>query len=225
VGIRENLACIIKNIEYAAARSGRSARDIKLIAVTKGVSADKMKQALAAGISAFGENRVQEMMAKQPYLPTGIEWHFLGHLQTNKVKYIINRVNLIHSLDSIGLARTISRLAVKDNKIAEVLAQVNIAGEKTKFGLAPGEVIDFIRVVSDMPGLKVRGLMAIAPLAHDTRMIRPFFREMRRLFEQVPKFVPLEGFDLLSMGMSNDYIVAVEEGANILRVGTAIFEE
>lgn len=225
MGIRENLAYIAKNIELAAARSGRSARDIKLIAVTKGVPADKIKQALAAGITAFGENRVQEMIAKQPYLPAGTEWHFLGHLQTNKVKYIIDRVNLIHSLDSLSLARTISRLAVKENKIAGVLAQVNIGGEKTKFGLAPSEVIDFIRVVSDMPGLKVRGLMAIAPLTYDTRMARPFFREMRHIFTQVPRFVPLEGFDFLSMGMSNDYAVAVEEGANILRVGTAIFKE
>jgi len=223
MGIPENLTSIKKNIELAAARAGRPDRDIKIIAVTKGAPVEKIEQVLAAGVMSLGENRVQEIMAKQPFLPAGIEWHFLGHLQTNKVKYIIDRVNLIHSLDSLGLARTISRLAVKENKIAGVLVQVNIAGEKTKFGLAPGEVIDFIRVVSDMPGLKIRGLMAIAPMAHDARTVRPFFREMRRLFDQVPEFVPLDGFDFLSMGMSNDYIIAVEEGANILRIGTAIF--
>ncbi len=223
MSIRENLQQVKEKIALAAARAGRSAREIKLVAVTKTVPAERIKEAFAAGVRAFGENRVQEMLAKQPLLPAEIEWHFIGHLQTNKVKYMINRVSLIHSLDSWRLAQTIDRLAGKEGAKVEVLVQVNVSGEKTKHGLHPSEVIDFLQAVSALPGLRVRGLMTIAPEVDDPEEVRPVFRKLRFLFERARDLLPGAGIDYLSMGMTGDYLVAVEEGANIVRLGTAIF--
>ena len=221
--VRENLLAIRKKISLAAGRTGRSGREVQLVAVTKGVSVARIETALAAGVKILGENRVQELLAKQPLLPAGSEWHFVGHLQTNKVKYVLERVSLIHSLDSWRLAQAISRQAAKAGKEVNVLAQVNVAGEKTKYGLAPGEVIDFLGAAGALPGLKVRGLMTIAPAADNPEAARPVFRALRLLFERARALFPAAGIDYLSMGMSNDYLVAVEEGANLIRLGTAIF--
>lgn len=223
MNVQENLQQVKAKIALAAGRAGRSAREVKLVAVTKGVSIEKMEAALAAGVRIFGENRVQEMLAKQPLLPAGIEWHFIGHLQTNKVKYVLNRVSLIHSLDSWRLAQAISRLAGKEGREVPVLVQVNVAGEKTKYGLPPGEVMEFLGAVSTLPGLKIRGLMTVAPAVDDPEEVRPVFRELRLLHERARALFPAAGIDYLSMGMSNDYLVAIEEGANLVRLGTAIF--
>ncbi|MEW6274667.1 MAG: YggS family pyridoxal phosphate-dependent enzyme [Bacillota bacterium] len=223
MGVQENIREVKEKIALAAGRAGRSPRDIKLVAVTKGVCGERILEALAAGINAFGENRVQEMLAKQALLPAGTEWHFIGHLQTNKVKYIINTTSLIHSLDSWRLAQTINRLAEKAQKKVAVLVQVNVAGEKTKYGLPPAEVMEFLREASALPWLKIRGLMTIAPAVANPEEARPVFRELRFLYERARALLPRAEIDYLSMGMTNDYLVAVEEGANILRLGTAIF--
>lgn len=223
MGVQENIKQVRERIALACARSGRPPDEVGLVAVTKGVSPERIKEALAAGVGICGENRVQEMLAKQPHLPAGIKWHFIGHLQTNKVKYVIDRVHLIHSLDSWRLAREINRLAVREAKKVEVLVQVNVSGEKTKYGLAPGELNGFLRALEELPGLAVRGLMTIAPAVADPEEARPFFRRLRLLFEEVRALFPGRGIDYLSMGMTNDYVVAVEEGANLVRIGTAIF--
>jgi len=157
VNIKQNLRRIKEQVALAARRVGRNPEAIKLIAVTKTVSEEQIRQAVAAGITAVGENRVQEMLTKQPLLPPGLEWHLIGHLQTNKIRYIIGKVYLIHSLDSWRLALAINQWAVKKNVKVEVLVQVNVAGETTKQGLVPNEVVNFIQELATLPGLRVRG--------------------------------------------------------------------
>ncbi|NHM25797.1 YggS family pyridoxal phosphate-dependent enzyme [Desulfofundulus sp. TPOSR] len=223
MGVRENLSHVIEQMTKAAKKAGRDPGSVKLVAVTKNVSVDIMREALAAGINAFGENRVQELVAKHPQLPVDVEWHLIGHLQTNKVKYIIGKVHLIHSLDSWRLAREISRRAQERGLTVEVLVQVNISGEETKYGLPPGEVRSFVAGVAELPGIRVRGLMTIAPLVSDPEQARPIFRELYQMASWLKQELPELPLDFLSMGMSNDFTVAVEEGANIIRVGSAIF--
>ncbi|HAP94018.1 MAG TPA: YggS family pyridoxal phosphate-dependent enzyme, partial [Desulfotomaculum sp.] len=214
VNIKQNLRRIKEQVALAARRVGRNPEAIKLIAVTKTVSEEQIRQAVAAGITAVGENRVQEMLTKQPLLPPGLEWHLIGHLQTNKIRYIIGKVYLIHSLDSWRLALAINQWAVKKNVKVEVLVQVNVAGETTKQGLVPNEVVNFIQELATLPGLRVRGLMTIAPEVNDPEEARPVFRELRFLAGRLQQVAPAVAMDYLSMGMSNDYVVAVEEGAN-----------
>jgi pyridoxal phosphate enzyme (YggS family) len=223
VGVQENIRRLREKIAQAAVRAGRNPDEVRLVVVTKGVPPERVKEALAAGVRACGENRVQELLAKQPLLPAGTEWHFIGHLQTNKVKYIIDRINLLHSLDSWRLAREIDRLAGRRGKEMEVLVQVNVSGEKTKSGLAPEEVLDFLEALGELPALRARGLMTIAPAVRDPEEARPVFRHLRLLLERARARLPGARLDCLSMGMSGDYPVAVEEGASILRIGTAIF--
>jgi hypothetical protein len=223
LGVRENLARVWEQVARAALKTGRDPGSVKLVAVTKNVSLEVMQEALAAGIKVFGENRVQELVAKQPRLPGDIEWHMIGHLQTNKVKYIIGKVSLIHSLDSLRLAREICRRARERGLVAEVLVQVNISGEETKYGVPPGEVKSFIEEVAGLEGVRVRGLMTIAPFVSDPEQVRPVFRELNRMAGWLKRELPGLPLDYLSMGMSNDFTVAVEEGANIIRVGSAIF--
>jgi hypothetical protein len=223
VNIKQNLRRIKEQVALAARRVGRNPEAIKLIAVTKTVSEEQIRQAVAAGITAVGENRVQEMLTKQPLLPPGLEWHLIGHLQTNKIRYIIGKVYLIHSLDSWRLALAINQWAVKKNVKVEVLVQVNVAGETTKQGLVPNEVVNFIQELATLPGLRVRGLMTIAPEVNDPEEARPVFRELRFLAGRLQQVAPAVAMDYLSMGMSNDYVVAVEEGSNMLRLGTAVF--
>ncbi|RKO67430.1 YggS family pyridoxal phosphate-dependent enzyme [Desulfofundulus salinus] len=223
MGVRENLSHVIEQVTKAAKKAGRDPGSVKLVAVTKNVSVDIMREALAAGINAFGENRVQELVVKHPQLPVDVEWHLIGHLQTNKVKYIVDKVRLIHSLDSWRLAREISRRAQEQGLTVEVLVQVNISGEQTKYGLPPAEVRNFIAGVAELPGICVRGLMTIAPLVPDPEEVRPVFRELYQMVGWLKQELPGIPLDFLSMGMSNDFTVAVEEGANIIRVGSAIF--
>lgn len=223
VDVQANLRLVLERVAVAARKSGRQPSAVKLVAVTKNVPVEVMREALAAGVKAFGENRAQELLAKHPLLPPEVEWHFIGHLQTNKVKHVIDKVCLIHSLDSWRLAQEISKRAQERGKVAQVLVQVNVSGEKTKYGLAVNEVKDFLLEVSALPGLAVRGLMTIAPLVPDPEEARPVFRELYRLAERLKVELPGISLDFLSMGMSNDYTVAVEEGANIIRIGSAIF--
>jgi pyridoxal phosphate enzyme (YggS family) len=215
---------IKKEIQAAQSRSPHAAKEVLLLAVTKNVDEERIKTALSAGITALGENRVQEIMQKYDRIPHTVSWHLIGHLQTNKVKYIIDKVSLIHSLESISLAQEINKRAEKAGRVMPVLVQVNVADEDTKFGLAPEETVDFIKEVMTLPYLKISGLMTIGPFVDQAEEVRPVFRQLRELRDTIKQMeLPGVSMDYLSMGMTNDYQVAVEEGANIVRIGSAIF--
>ncbi|HAU31711.1 MAG TPA: YggS family pyridoxal phosphate-dependent enzyme [Desulfotomaculum sp.] len=221
--IYENLRIVKEKIEHAARKAGRAPASVKLIAVTKTVPADIIKHAVAAGVTALGENKAQEMLFKQPLLPPDLEWHFIGRLQSNKVKSVIGKVSLIHSLDSWKLALTINDFALKTGRQVIVLVQVNISGETSKQGLPPAQAADFIKEVITLKGIKIRGLMTIAPETADPEEVRPVFRDLRLLAGRLKNIFPGVDLEYLSMGMSSDFVVAVEEGSNMLRLGTAIF--
>jgi hypothetical protein len=221
VNVVQNLQQVRKNIAAACRRVGRNPQEVGLVAVTKSVDPERMNQALAAGVDVFGESRVQELVSKQPEFP-GVRWHFIGYLQRNKVKYLPGRVELVHSLNRWSLARELDRRAREHGQVFRVLVQVNITRERGRFGVMPGEVAEFIRETAGLQGLQVEGLMTMAPFVADPEQVRPLFREMRDLFTRLGREPGIRMW-YLSMGMSNDYPVAVEEGANLVRVGTAIF--
>ncbi len=223
LGIPENLQAVLARIERAAASVGRDPGSVKLIAVSKGRTVNEIKEAIRAGQRVFGENRAQELKEKQETLGEEVEWHFVGHLQRNKVNMVVGKVKLIHSLDSTRLAEAISSRAVGLGVSQDVLLQVNVSGEESKFGVAPEEVGRLLKEVIDLPGLRVRGLMTIAPLWAEGESARPYFRRLRELRDELRKAFPRAEIELLSMGMTQDFEVAVEEGADMVRVGTAIF--
>jgi len=218
--IAERIEAVRLQIADACLRSGRSAEEVTIVAVTKGFPPEAAREGFAAGLSHFGENRVQEAQGKIPLLaglaprPT---WHMVGHLQTNKVKTALSLFDIIQSVDSLHLAQEISRRAPESVRVP-VLLEVNVAGEAAKYGFSPDELPAAAEQVRSLPGLEVRGLMTVAPMAGDPQDVRPVFRRLRSLAESL---------DLrdLSMGMSDDFQVAVEEGATIVRVGRAIFGE
>jgi len=222
--IKENLACLRREITNTALKAGRNPDDISILAVTKTVPVELMAVAVQEGITDLGENRVQELIAKYPVFGPPVHWHLIGHLQTNKVKAVVSRVHLIHSLDSWRLAEEIDRRSREAGVVTDVLIQVNVSGEKSKYGLKPAEVSDFIIDGHSLTGISVRGLMTVAPLVDDPEEVRPVFRGLSDLYKSIKK-MDINGLcmNYLSMGMSNDYRVAVEEGANILRIGTGIF--
>lgn len=222
VNVRENLDRVREKIAAAAARAGRDVRDITLVAVTKGIPVDVIRTAVANGCRDLGENRVQELLVKQRRLDA-VRWHFIGHLQRNKVRSLIEHVTLIHSLDRWSLAEEINRCATSRGLVVPVLIQVNVAREKTKYGVEPEETADLAEAAGRLPGLSVQGLMTIAPLVDDPEKVRPVFRALRSLGRELAGRVPGFSLKYLSMGMSNDYTVAIEEGANLVRVGSAIF--
>lgn len=205
-------------------RTGRDPEGVRLVLVTKTVEPQLVLEAYQAGERDFGENRVQEWQEKKDVLPQDIRWHLIGHLQTNKVKYIIGQVALIHSLDRLELADAIEKQA-ETRGIAEVpcLVQVNMSGEESKFGLDPAKVGDFVGQMSLRPLIRIRGLMSIGPLTKDAGKIRECFRKTRELQEELRKTFPQYSWNILSMGMSADYKIAIEEGANMLRIGSLVF--
>ena len=216
--INERIVKIRRRIEAASERSGRSPEEVTLVAVTKGVAPWAIQQAAAAGIRDFGENRVQEVEAKRPQLTRmapHTRWHLVGHLQTNKVKTALGLFDIIHSVDSLHLAEAISRRATKP---IPIFLEVNIAREHTKFGLSPDELETNSAAIALLPNLEVRGLMTIAPQSAKTEEARRYFQRLREAGERL-------GVRELSMGMSDDFEVAVEEGATHVRIGRAIFEE
>ncbi len=218
--IAERVEAVRLQIAGACLRSGRSQDDVTLVAVTKGFPAEAVREAAAAGLRHFGENRVQEAQAKLPLLadlPPRPVWHMVGHLQTNKVKTAVSLFDIIHSVDSLHLAEEISRRAPQSMRVP-VLLEVNVSGEAGKYGLTPDELPDEAEAIRALPGLEVRGLMTVAPMVQDQREVRPLFRRLRRLAESL-------GLPQLSMGMSDDFEVAVEEGATIVRIGRAILGE
>ncbi|MDO4582160.1 MAG: YggS family pyridoxal phosphate-dependent enzyme [Bacillota bacterium] len=212
-----------RNIELARGRSVHAARQVQLLAVSKTQPLEKIAAAYAAGQQHFGENKVQELVEKQQQLPQ-LNWHLIGHLQRNKVKYVIGKTRLIHSLDSISLAAEIEKRSAAASVITEVLIQVNIAEEQSKSGVFVPELAGFVSELAAYPHIKLRGLMTIGPMVEDYEQIRPVFRELRLLFERErARELPYAEMSYLSMGMSHDYMIAVEEGANIVRVGSSIF--
>ena len=222
--IAANLERINVEIQTALLKAKNPKEKVRLVPVTKNRSISEINKVIAAGYQVLGENRVQELQEKFPQVPTNIEWHLIGHLQRNKVKYITDKVRLIHSLDSYKLALEINRRMQPQNRPMNCLIQVNVAMEKNKHGLEMQEVIPFLEEVSLLPFLKIKGLMTIAPQVDDPEEVRPIFRELAKLFASLKKKdLPNVEMDFLSMGMTNDFSVAVEEGANIVRIGSAIF--
>lgn len=222
--IRGNYEKIKARVREAAARSGRGPEEIKIIAVSKTVAPDRIRTAFDIGVRDFGENRVQELCEKTDILDMECNWHLIGHLQTNKVKYIIDRVSMLHSLDSLELALEIQKRAQKAGRRMDVLVQVNVSGEESKFGIRPEETLAFIKEAGKMENIRVKGLMTIAPLAANPEEIRWVFANLRKLLIDIRKEnIDNIDMDYLSMGMSNDFEVAIEEGANIVRIGTALF--
>lgn len=222
--LKENLADVEAKIVKACENSGRQRGDVTLIAVSKTKPVETLKDAYDLGVRVFGENKVQELTDKYEALPKDIQWHMIGHLQRNKVKYIIDKVALIHSVDSIRLAETIEKEAAKHNITANILIEVNVAKEESKFGLMPEELDEFIDKIKDFKHIQVKGLMTIAPFVENPETNREIFRSLRKLSVDISnKNVDNVNVSILSMGMTNDYTVAVEEGATMVRVGTGIF--
>ena len=222
--IKRNLHNIMLRARAAAEKSGRSLEDIKIIAVTKTVDVDRINSVYEYGLRDMGENRVQELLEKYDRLPSDIKWHIIGHLQTNKVKYIVDKVQMIHSVDSLELAKEIDTRAARHQRKVDILLQVNVSGEETKFGISPDKVNEYISVLSGMENIALKGLMTIAPYAQDPQDVRPVFRNLYNIYIDIKsKRYDNVSMDYLSMGMSNDFEVAIEEGANVVRIGTSIF--
>jgi pyridoxal phosphate enzyme (YggS family) len=220
--IAENLARVAEQIAQAAAKAGRAVNEIELVAITKTHDAEKVREAIGAGQTLFGESRVQEARAKIPLLPSNLRWHFVGHLQKNKIRYALPLFEMIHSVDSFALAQEINRIAEEEGMHPRVLLEVNVAGEGSKFGIKPETVREEMEQLLALPRLSILGLMAIPPLAPEAEASRKFFVQLREMRDALEKEFRAK-LPQLSMGMTNDFVVAIEEGATLVRVGTAIF--
>lgn len=218
---------ILETVAEAANRVGRSPESVSLVAITKTVDLARMNEAFALGVRDFGESRVQEALPKMAALPSpSLRWHFIGHLQTNKVKRVVGDFLLIHSVDSFKVAEALSREAEASGAVQPILLQINTSGELSKYGFSPEEAPGITeRILRQLPGVRVRGFMTMAPHAEDPEEARPFFRRLRELRDALAAKWPEASFPELSMGMSGDYAVAVEEGATLIRIGTALFGE
>ena len=224
--LKENLYQVQENMKEACRRSGRAESDVTLIAVSKTKPLPMLEEVYSLGIRDFGENKVQELVDKAEQLPDDIRWHMIGHLQRNKVKYIVDKVYMIHSVDSLRLAEEISKEAVKRGIIVNILLEVNVAGEESKFGVTPEDTPGLVQEISHLPGILVRGLMTIAPFVENAEDNRIFFSALKKLYVDITnKNIDNVRMDYLSMGMTGDYEVAIEEGASFVRVGTGIFGE
>ncbi|GFO55909.1 YggS family pyridoxal phosphate enzyme [Geomonas sp. Red276] len=226
MSIADNFQTIRQRIEQAAVKAGRDPRSVKLVAVSKTKPAEAISEALSVGQTIFGENYVQELVAKAAELPKEVCWHFIGHLQSNKVRQIAGLVDLIHSVDRISLAREIDRQWGELGKSCDVLIQVNISQEATKSGTTSEELLDLVKEVAALPHLRVKGLMTMPPFFDDPEAARPYFRALRELAEEV-KAAGIANVEMreLSMGMSGDFEAAIAEGATLVRVGSALFGE
>ena len=224
--IKEQLLSVEQKIQIACKNAGRKREEVTLIAVSKTKPLEMLNEAYDAGIRNFGENKVQEMCEKQEQLPNDISWHMIGHLQTNKVKYLIGKTKLIHSVDSIKLATEIEKQASKSDTVMDILIEVNIANEETKFGISKQETLDLVKEVSKFPHIRIKGLMTIAPYVENPEDNRVFFRQIKELAVDIDnQNIHNVSMNILSMGMTGDYMVAIEEGATMVRVGTGIFGE
>jgi len=222
--IKDNIKRVLDDIAETAIKSGRNPEDITLVAVTKTVTAKEAQEVLDAGVLTLGENRVQSLLEKYEILKDKPCWHLIGHLQTNKVKYIADKVSLIHSVDSLKLALEIDRKFKEINKTAEILMQVNVSGEESKFGISPDESFALSEEISKLSNVRLKGLMTMAPLTATPDECRKYFAELRKLLQNIAQR-NYENVDMrhLSMGMSGDFCEAIMEGATIVRVGSALF--
>ncbi len=224
MSIAENLQKIHASIKSAALKAGRNPADIRLVAVSKTKPASAVSEAARAGQMLFGENYVQELLAKAEQLTEPVEWHFIGSLQSNKVKYITGLVTMIHSVDKLSLAAEIEKQWGKLGKTCDILVEVNVSGEQTKGGTATAEAVQLVRNMAQLPHLRIKGLMTMPPFFDEPDLARPYFRELRELASTIAaERIPNVDMRELSMGMSGDFEVAIEEGATLIRVGSAIF--
>ena len=224
--LKENYRNVQENIQKACEKVNRSVDEVTLISVSKTKPLSMLQEAYDCGAREYGENKVQEMTEKEGQLPKDIHWHMIGHLQTNKVKYIVGRVSLIHSVDSLHLAQEIEKQAAKLDVIVPILIEVNIAEEESKFGIHKEETISLVREVATLPHIRIQGLMTIAPYVENPEDNRACFRGIKQLSVDIAREnIDNVSMDCLSMGMTGDYEVAIEEGATMVRVGTGIFGE
>ena len=222
--VAENLEQVRRRVAAAAERAGRNADEITLISVSKTKPVELLMEAYEAGSRDFGENKVQEMTQKIEEMPKDIRWHMIGHLQRNKVKYLIGKTELIHSVDSLRLAEEISRLSVRENVTSDILIEVNVAEEESKFGITTDDTVELVKEVAKLPGIHICGLMTIAPYVENAEENRNIFRQLRELSVDIAsKNIDNVTMHFLSMGMTGDFEVAIEEGATHVRVGTGIF--
>lgn len=224
--LKENLANAEKNIEQACKNAGRNRNEVTLIAVSKTKPVEMLQKIYDENIRDFGENKVQELCSKMEQLPSDIRWHMIGHLQRNKVKYIVGKVELIHSVDTYRLAEEINIQAKKQNVIVPILVEVNIAHEESKFGISAEDAILLVEEISRLENIRIKGLMTIAPYVENPEDNRLYFRKIKQLSVDITnKNIDNVSMEILSMGMTGDYMVAIEEGATMVRVGTGIFGE
>jgi pyridoxal phosphate enzyme (YggS family) len=221
-GTPERLEEVRAEIEQAAAKSGRNVQEIELIAVSKAHDIEKIREAIAGGQLLFGENKVQEARAKIPLLPSHLRWHFIGHLQKNKIRHALPLFELIHSIDSVDLASQVERIGKEDGLFPRILLQVNVAGEGSKFGFKPETLMESMEQLLELQRLSIEGLMTIPPLAPDAEKSRPHFARLQSLRSELEERFRIK-LPHLSMGMSDDFAVALEEGATLVRIGTRIF--
>lgn len=222
--IRENIESVEREITEACERAGRDRSEVTLIAVSKTKPVEMLKDAYDAGARDFGENKVQELLEKIPAMPRDVRWHMIGHLQRNKVKSIVGKVFMIHSVDSLRLAEEISKEAVRQQVTVRILLEVNVAGEESKFGATVQEALALVENVAKLPGIRIEGLMTIAPYVEDPEENRPFFKKLKHLSVDInSKNIDNVSMNVLSMGMTGDYSTAVEEGSTYVRIGTGIF--
>lgn len=224
--IKDNIECVKQRVKIAAQKAYRNPEDILILAVTKTVAIDKIKLAIECGLKDLGENKAQELIQKYDQIDQSCNWHFIGHLQSNKIKYIIDKVKLIHSVDSQKLALEIDRQAKKLGTVVNILIEVNISDEASKFGIKCTELYELIENLSKLSNIRVKGLMTVAPATDNPEGNRKYFKKLYKLFIDI-RSKKFDNIDMkyLSMGMTNDYEIAIEEGANIVRVGTGIFGE
>ncbi len=222
--IKDNLKEVEKNISAACEQAGRNPDEVTLIAVSKTKPIEMLMEAYDAGVRDFGENYVQELVDKIEAMPDDIRWHMIGHLQRNKVKYIVGKVCMIHSVDSLRLAEEISKESVKNNVVTDILVEVNVGMEDTKFGISLDNAYEMVKQMSMLPNIVIRGFMTSAPFVENAEDNRKIFSDLHKITVDIKaKNIDNTTMDVLSMGMTNDYIVAVEEGASMVRVGTGIF--
>ena len=226
MSVCDNYKSVEEKVIQACKRAGRDPSEVTLIAVSKTKPISMIEELLPLGVRDFGENKVQELTEKAEILSPEIRWHMIGHLQRNKVKYVVDKACLIHSVDSLRLAEEISKEAGKKNRTASVLLEVNVAGEESKFGIAPEEALPLAKEIAGLPHIQIKGLMTIAPYTEDPENNRNFFRDLKKLSVDIAQEnIDNVTMNVLSMGMTGDYEVAIEEGATHVRVGTGIFGE
>lgn len=224
INVAENIKTVQENIRKACERAGRDVSEVTLIAVSKTKPVSMIQECIDNRITVFGENKAQELSDKLKQLDMPLDWHFIGHLQRNKVKYVVGNVKLIHSVDSLRLAQAVNDEAAKKNIICDILMEVNVANEESKFGITREKAAEFASEISSLPNIRLRGLMTIAPYVENPEENRLYFRLLRNLLIDInSKNIDNINMDILSMGMTGDYEVAIEEGATMVRVGTGIF--